>query len=64
MMKATKEQFEALCKNCENAIGNELIGGFSEINFVDYTEFLETLKNKYPELKFTQQSYGISIDKR
>ena len=37
--------------------------GFSKINFKDYSPIIEDLKNKYPQLQFKIESFGISIDK-
>ena len=63
MMKATQENYESLCKKCEDLINQELTQNFMEISFIDYTEYITQLKTKFPKLTFELKNYGISITK-
>ena len=63
-MIATKEQYLNLRQKCEDLKNNTLCIGFQEINFVDYTKYLQELKILFPTLIFIQKDYGIIVDKK
>lgn len=63
MQEATKEDYEALRRKCRNMLEDKNFAGFSCINFIDYTKYLDKLKVEFPELKFKQRDTGIAVDK-
>lgn len=63
MREATQEQYETLRKECLKMVEDKNFSGFSAINFIDYTQYLDKLKVEFPEFKFRQTDFGISVDK-
>ena len=63
MRDATQEQYETLKKECSKMVEDKNFAGFSAINFIDYTQYLDKLKVEFPEFKFRQTDFGISVDK-
>ena len=63
MRDATQEQYETLKKECSKMVEDKNFAGFSAINFIDYTQYLDKLKVEFPEFKLRQADFGISVDK-
>ena len=63
LLELEEKDIEQLYIDLERFIENDMATGFSKINFKDYSPIIEDLKNKYPQLQFKIESFGISIDK-
>ena len=63
MQEATQEQYDALRRTCQRMLEDTNFAGYSGINFIDFTKYLDKLKVEFPELKFRQTDFGISVDK-
>lgn len=63
MQEATKEQYEELRKTCKRMLEDTNFAGYSGINFIDFTKYLDKLKVEFPDLKIKQTDFGISVDK-
>lgn len=63
LLELEEKDIEQIYIDLERFIENDMATGFSKINFKDYSPIIEKLKNKYPQLQFKIESFGISIDK-
>ena len=63
LFELEEQDIKQLYIDLERFIENDMATGFSKINFKDYSPIIEDLKNKYPQLQFKIESFGISIDK-
>ena len=63
MKEATQEQYDALRRTCNQMLEDTNFAGFTSVNFIDYTQYLDKLKVEFPKFKFKQTSFGISVDK-
>lgn len=69
MIPLEKEDLENLYKDIERVADDELIGGFSHIDFRDYESHKQEIDSKVAELgltdkiKITYESFGITIDR-
>ena len=62
--EATEEDYESVRKECLRMVSDDMIGGFGRINFVDYKPVLDKLREEFPQLTFTQECFGLNIDKK
>ena len=63
LFELEEQDIKQLYIDLERFIENDIATSFSKINFKDYSPIIEELKNKYPQLQFKIESFGISIDK-
>ena len=63
LFELEEQDLQQLYIDLERFIENDMATGFSKINFKNYSPIIEELKNKYPQLQFKIESFGISIDK-
>jgi hypothetical protein len=62
--QATQEEYEDIRLECNRIADDNMIGGFSRINFIDYSNYIIKLVEEFPQLVFKLQSFGLSIDKK
>lgn len=62
--QATQEEYEDIRLECNRIADDDMIGGFSRINFIDYSNYIIKLVEEFPQLVFKLQNFGLSIDKR
>lgn len=63
MRDATEEDYISLKKTCNQMLEDENFAGFTSVNFINYTQYLNQLKVEFPKFKFRQTDFGISVDK-
>ncbi len=63
MRDATEEDYISLKKTCKRMLEDTNFAGFTSVNFIDYTQYLDKLKVEFPKFKFKQTGFGISVDK-
>ena len=69
MIELEKGDLENLYKDIERVANDELLGGFSHIDFRDYKSHSQEIDNKVKEMgltdkiKITYESFGITIDR-
>ena len=62
--EATEEDYESVRKGCLRMINDDKMRAFGSLNFVDYSKCLDNLRAEFPQLVFTQECFGLTVDKK
>ena len=62
--EATQEDYEEVRKTCKGMIEDTNFAGFSRVNFIDYSNYLDKLEKEFPNFIFKQRDIGLSVDKK
>lgn len=62
--EATQREYQKIRNECFNITRDSNLCGFTRVDFVDYSKYLDELREEFPHLNFEMKDYGLQVDRR